>query len=148
MSYWKLKFKSTILLILNAIIFLIPLIIMLIIYKEEMFTTKSATGLSGLAIIGVIIYICGLKHALGKFPTVIWYVIILLICVFADYVSAFLVKISVNMLVGYVFTIPLSKYIKKLNKNADTIDDIELREKYKEQKNKEKSEEKQISGRV
>ncbi len=130
MSYWKLKAKSTLLLILNAIIFLIPLIIMVIIYKEDFINTKSATGLAGLGIIGIVIYICGLKHALGKFPTITWFIIVLLICIFADYVSEFLVKISTNMLIGYILTIPLTIYTKKLNKNADTVDDIVLREKY------------------
>lgn len=149
MSYWKLKFKSTLLLVLNALIFLIPLIIMFIIYKDDMLTTKSATGVSGLAIIGVIMYICGLKHAFGKFPTITWYLIILLICVFADYVSEFLVKISLNMLIGYVLTIPLSTYIRKIKRNADTVDELDIREKYKkERKKNEEIEENEISGRV
>lgn len=149
LSYWNIKFKSVALLVLNAIIFLIPLGIMLIVYRDEVFTKKSGTGLSGLAIIGIILYICGLKKVLGKFPTIVWFLVVFLVCIFADYVSEFLVKISLNMLIGYVFTIPLSIYIRKLNKNAELVDNLTIIKKYKEQnKDNENIEESEISGRV
>ncbi len=149
LSYWQIKGKAILFQILNVIIFLIPLAIMLIVYRDEIFTKKSGTGISGLAIIGIILYICGLKKVLGKFPTIVWFLIIFLVCVFADYVSAFLVKISLNMLIGYVFTIPLTIYIRKLNKNAELVDNLTIIKKYKEQnKDSEAIEEAEISGRV
>ena len=148
MSYWKLKIKARILSVVNIIIYLIPLIVMLIVYKDEMFTTKTGTGLTGLAILGIILYLCGLKHSLGKFPTVVWYVIILFVAYFADYVSEFLVTISLNMLVGYCLSIPLRIYIRKLDKNADTLDDADVREKYKKEKQKEKRKQKSKDDQV
>ena len=152
MNYWKLKVKATLLRIANIIIFTIPLIIMLIVYKEEMFTTKTSTGLSGLGIIGIIIYALGLKHSLNKAPKILWFIIILLIAICADYVSEYLVMISLNMLIGYILSIPLSIYIRKLDKNAETIDELHIKENYIKNRKKERmeleEEKEELNGRV
>lgn len=130
MSYWKIKTKLFFLQLLNALFFCIPLIVMFIIYKDKMINFEQGSSIAGLGIIGIIIYICGLKKALGKFPKIAWFVIILLISVFADSISDFLVRISVGMLIGYILTIPLTAYTNKLSRNANIIDELSVKQQF------------------
>ena len=130
MNYWKIKTKLFFLQLLNALFFCIPLIVMFIIYKDEMINFEQGSSIAGLGIIGIIIYICGSKKALGKFPKIAWFVIILLISVFADSISDFLVRISLAMLIGYVLTIPLTAYTNKLGRNANVIDELSIKQQF------------------
>ena len=56
------------------------------------------------------------------------------------------------MLIGYVLSVPLSIYIRKLDKNAETIDELHIKENYIKNRKKERmeleEEKEELNGRV
>ncbi len=125
--YLKSKLKILSLRILQALLFLLPLSIMVIVYRDTFFVEKTGYGITGLGLLGIIIYILSLKHVLGKLPKILYFIILFVLFLSMSYLADFLVQIGGCMLIGAFISLPLNYIIE-----AITIDgEVDIKERSK-----------------
>lgn len=137
--YLMTKLKLLGLYTLQVILFCLPLAVLMIIYKDTFFTKSTAVGISGLGLLGVIIYILSVKQIIGKLPKILYFVFLFVLFVAMDSLSSFLKEIGAAMLIGAVISLPLNNiiHVYKVDGETDLIENSKLR--FKERKKKEKS---------
>lgn len=126
-SYIKKKIIVVLLRIAQVITFLIPLGVMMLIYRDTFFTKKTGIGISGLAVMGVIVYILSIKQIIGKLPKILYFVFLFMLFFLMNYLGEFLFQIGCVMLIGAVLSLPLNPLIHVFEVDSET----ELKERSK-----------------
>ncbi len=85
---------------------------MVIVYRDTFFVEKTGYGITGLGLLGIIIYILSLKHVLGKLPKILYFIILFVLFLSMSYLADFLVQIGGCMLIGAFISLPLNYIIE------------------------------------
>lgn len=93
------------------------------------FEQKTGWGITGLAGLGLLVFVLGLVKVLGKMPKIIWFAIIWAVFYFMDLLSGFLVEIGTNMFVGACLALPLNLLAHAISVDGET--DLKERSKRK-----------------
>ena len=91
------------------------------------FEEKTGWGMTGLAVLGLIVFVLGLIKILGKLPKIIWFAILWGVFYFMDMLSSFLVEIGTNMFIGACLALPLNLLAHAIRVDGET----DLKEKSK-----------------
>lgn len=122
-QFIKDNIKIILITILQVILFVIPTLIMLLVYKEDFFTKKTGWGLTGIGAIGIIIVALCATKVIGKMPHIVYFVIIYVLFLLFNMLSEWLVLIGQNMLIGSVLACPIDiiKRYWKIKSTATVI---------------------------
>ena len=115
---------------LQALIFAIPFMIFILIYKDEFFSVETKMGISGLLILGGIIWALALAKVIGKMPKFLWFIIIAVLFVLMDYLAGFLKQIGYVIVIGAVLALPLNLVIEAKQITGKTQLEEESKKKY------------------
>lgn len=122
----------------QAILFAIPFGVFLLIYRETFFTQQTGIGVSGLVILGVIIWVLALAKVLEKMPKFLWFVVLYLLFTIMDCLSGFLKEIGACILLGAVMALPINFIIQALTISGNASLEERSRVKTHRQMRKEK----------
>ena len=123
---------------IQAILFAIPFAIFIFRNRESFFTVESKVGISGLVILGGLIWVLALAKVIGKMPKFLWFVIISALFILMDYLSGFLRQIGNVIIWGAILALPLNLLIEAKSIVGKTQLEEESRKKYYKKLNKKK----------
>ena len=106
--------------ICQALLFAIPFAVFLFVNRNTFFTEETKIGISGLVILGGIIWILSLAKVLGKMPKFLWFVVLYMLFLAMDYLSGFLKEIGMCILIGAVLALPLNIMVQALTISGNT----------------------------
>ena len=116
----------------QLILFAIPLVVFMIIYKDIFFTASTGVGLTGLGILGLLIWALCLAKVFGKLPKIMYFAMICVLFTAMDMLSGFLKQLGWCILIGAILALPLNTIIFALNE--DGVVDLRERSKVKAKK--------------
>lgn len=116
----------------QLILFAIPLIVLMIIYKDTFFTASTGVGLTGLGILGLLIWALCLAKVFGKLPKIMYFAMICVLFTAMDMLSGFLKQIGWCVLIGAILALPLNTFVFAISE--DGVTDLRERSKIKAKK--------------
>lgn len=139
--YLKNKLRVIGLYALQIFLFCIPLGVLMIVYRETFFTKSTAAGLTGLGILGVIVYMLSIKQIIGKLPKIVYFLFLFILFVAMDSLAAFLKQIGTAMLIGACISLPISPiiHVYKVDGETDITERSKIRFKQRQEAEKKKA---------
>lgn len=139
-DFFKADVKILLLRLAQVVLFLIPFAVFSLIYREKFFTEQTGWGVTGLFVIGIVIWVLALAKIIGRMPKIFWFLFLFILFEVMSFLADYLRQIGFVILIGAILALPINFLIRAYTITGKTSLEERTREKVKKKMKKEEIE--------